>query len=257
VGPEQNQSTLRHRRCLFRCRMALRIPPRQSFIESAGYIFAPLRIFTASGSLERFKSLQHLVRGGYGHLVRNCCNRHRAIAALRARLPNFRLGLKLKFLAYLRKILYYPISCLRLRTQSQSAGNFWRCIAFMFSLSPSYNHFPSTEPPPRVMPSKCERVSIFQYADFNAPALCRFVSKLRGGQHCFCDTSQVPAYSSFNWTILVSFRNGVEWVLRSPRDDGAIKSDETNLLLLASEAATLIYIRANSTIPVPEVFAYR
>lgn len=46
-------------------------------------------------------------------------------------------------------------------------------------------------------------------------------------------------------------------MLRSPRDDGVIKSDETNLLLLASEAATLMYIRANSTIPVPEVFAYR
>ena len=99
--------------------MALRIPPRQSFMESAGYIFAPLRIFAASGSLERFKSLQYLVRGGNSHLARNCCDRHRAIAALRARLPNFRLGLKLKFLAYLRKILYYPISCSRLRTQSQ------------------------------------------------------------------------------------------------------------------------------------------
>jgi len=46
-------------------------------------------------------------------------------------------------------------------------------------------------------------------------------------------------------------------VLRSLRDDGVIKSDETNLLLLASKAATLIYIRANSIIPVPEVFAYR
>ena len=34
-------------------------------------------------------------------------------------------------------------------------------------------------------------------------------------------------------------------------------SDETNLSLLASEAATLKYIKANSTIPVPEVFAYR
>ena len=49
----------------------------------------------------------------------------------------------------------------------------------------------------------------------------------------------------------------MEWVLRSPRDDGVIKSNETNLLLLASEAATLKYIKANSTIPVPEVFAYR
>ncbi len=107
------------------------------------------------------------------------------------------------------------------------------------------------------MLSECERATVFQYADFNEPALYRLVSKLRGGQCYFCDTSQVPAYGSFNWTILIRFRDGVEWVLRSPRDDGAIKSDETNLLLLASEAATLIYIRANSIIPVPEVFAYR
>lgn len=42
-----------------------------------------------------------------------------------------------------------------------------------------------------------------------------------------------------------------------PRDDGAITSDDTNLLLLASEAATLKYIKANSTTPVPEVLAYR
>jgi len=77
----------------------------------------------------------------------------------------------------------------------------------------------------------------------------RLVSKLRGGQSCFCDTSQTPASGSFNWTILISFINGVEWVLRSPRNDGGIKSDETNLILLASEAATLKYIKANSTIP--------
>ena len=107
------------------------------------------------------------------------------------------------------------------------------------------------------MISKHERAAVFQYADFNVLALCRLVSKLRGGQYCFCDTSQVPSCGSFNWTILISFHDGVEWVLRSPRDDGVIQSDEINLLLLASEAATLMYIRANSAIPIPEVFAYR
>ena len=104
---------------------------------------------------------------------------------------------------------------------------------------------------------KCERAAVFQHADFNKPAFCRLVSKLRGGQYCVYDTFQIPACGSFNWAIRIAFHDGVEWVLRSPRDDGVIKSDETNLLLLASEAATLIYIRANSTIPVPEVFGYR
>ena len=104
----------------------------------------------------------------------------------------------------------------------------------------------------------CERLSIFKYANFSVSALCRLASQLREGQACICDTSQVPACGSFNWTILLSFvDDGVEWVLRSPRDDGAIQSDKANFLLLASEAATLKYIKANSTIPVPEVFAYR
>lgn len=46
-------------------------------------------------------------------------------------------------------------------------------------------------------------------------------------------------------------------MLRFSRDDDAIKSDETNILLLASEVATLKYIKVNNTIPVSEVFAYR
>jgi len=42
-----------------------------------------------------------------------------------------------------------------------------------------------------------------------------------------------------------------------PREGNSIESNETNLLLLTSEAATLKYIKIYSTIPVPEVFAYR
>ncbi len=89
------------------------------------------------------------------------------------------------------------------------------------------------------------------------PALCRLASKLRGGQDCSCDTSQTPAEGSFNWAMFLSFDDGIEWVLCSPRDDAAFRSDGIDLLLLASEAATLMYIRANTTVPVPEVFAYR
>ena len=107
------------------------------------------------------------------------------------------------------------------------------------------------------MPSTPKTEHIFKYADFNVSALCRLANKLRGGNTCICDTSQVPACGSFNWTILLLFNDGVEWILRSPRKDGAIMSDETNLSLLASEAATLKYIKAKSTIPVPEVYAYR
>ena len=103
----------------------------------------------------------------------------------------------------------------------------------------------------------CETLSIFKYANFSVSALCCLASQLYERQACICDTSQVPACGSFNWAIRLSFVDGVEWVLRSPRDDGAIQSNKTNSLLLASEAATLRYIKANSAIPVPEVFAYR
>ncbi|KAL8734519.1 MAG: hypothetical protein Q9166_001419 [cf. Caloplaca sp. 2 TL-2023] len=102
-----------------------------------------------------------------------------------------------------------------------------------------------------------ERTKIFEHAEFDLLALCQLASSLRGGKSCSCDPAQRPKSGSFNWTVFLLFDDGVEWVLRSPRKDDGIISDDTNLLLLASEAATLKYIKAYSTIPVPEVFAYR
>jgi len=46
-------------------------------------------------------------------------------------------------------------------------------------------------------------------------------------------------------------------MLRFSRDDDAIKSDETNILLLTNEVATLKYIKINNIISVLEIFAYR
>ena len=99
--------------------------------------------------------------------------------------------------------------------------------------------------------------NVFKYAKFDTFALCSLASKLRQGSRCTCDPSQTPACGSFNWAILITFEDRVQWILRSPRGGNPIESDETNLLLLASEAATLKYIKIHSTIPVPEVFAYR
>ena len=102
-----------------------------------------------------------------------------------------------------------------------------------------------------------EKPSIFLYVDFDVSALCRRATRLRG-RPCDCDESQTPLTGSHNWAITISFNDGVEWLLRSPRiKDGAIKCHKINSDLLASEAATLKYIKANSSIPVPEVFAYR
>lgn len=102
-----------------------------------------------------------------------------------------------------------------------------------------------------------KRATIFQYADFDIDALCQLASNLRGGQNCSCDPCQIPKSGSFNWAVRLSFTDGVEWLLRSPRQDYGYLSEDISGLLLASEAATLRYIKANSTIPVPEVFAYR
>ncbi|KAL8796595.1 MAG: hypothetical protein Q9182_007325 [Xanthomendoza sp. 2 TL-2023] len=102
-----------------------------------------------------------------------------------------------------------------------------------------------------------DHASIFRYAKFDPLALCHIASRLRGGQSCYCDLTQTPKTGSFNWAVFLLFADGVEWVLRSPRKGDGVVSDDTNLLLLASEAATLKYIKRHSTIPVPEVFSYQ
>lgn len=99
--------------------------------------------------------------------------------------------------------------------------------------------------------------NVFKHAKFDTFVLCCLASKLRQGSRCKCDPSQTPAYGSFNWAILLTFEDGVRWILRSLREDNPIKSSKMNLLLLASEAATLKYLRITNTLPVPEVFAYR
>ena len=102
-----------------------------------------------------------------------------------------------------------------------------------------------------------DRANIFKYADFDVDALCKLASNLCGGKSCSCNPDQIPKSGSFNWVVDVSFNDGIEWVLRSPRKGDEIVSDDTNLSLLASEAATLKYIIAHSDIPVPEIFAYQ
>ena len=53
----------------------------------------------------------------------------------------------------------------------------------------------------------------------------------------------------------MAFNDGVEWIFRSPRPSAL--SDEYAARVLASEVATLNYIRTHSSEPVPEVFTYR
>lgn len=67
------------------------------------------------------------------------------------------------------------------------------------------------------------RVKVFRYEVFNVTALCLLAGKLLEGQACFCGRWQIPTSGSLNWSIRVPFSDGIEWVLHSPREDGAIQ----------------------------------
>ena len=96
---------------------------------------------------------------------------------------------------------------------------------------------------------------VFQHARFNLQAVLQLAKQLRNIP-CSCDLSQKPKSGSHNWAILLSFNDGVEWLFRSPRTSYGVDEDIAGILL-ASEAATLKYVRMNSSIPVPDVFYYR
>ncbi|GFG00835.1 aminoglycoside phosphotransferase [Aspergillus udagawae] len=99
------------------------------------------------------------------------------------------------------------------------------------------------------------RPNIFTYASFDLQALCRQASTLRQGISCDYNPDQRPASGSFNWAIFILFEDGVRWVFRSPHPRKFMPM-EMGMKLLASEAATLRYLKAHSDIPVPEVYDY-
>ncbi|KAF4947148.1 hypothetical protein FGADI_10604 [Fusarium gaditjirri] len=97
---------------------------------------------------------------------------------------------------------------------------------------------------------------IYYFAKFNLPALLSLAEQHRG-QPCTCDTAQMPKCGSLNWVIFLCFQDGVEWVFRSPKSGlDCFYSDETTSKILVSEASTLLYLKANTSIPVPQVFSY-
>lgn len=98
---------------------------------------------------------------------------------------------------------------------------------------------------------------IFTYAKFDVRALCRRAAALRDGIECACDVNQRPVSGSFNWGIRIAFEDGTRWFLRSPHIEYYGIPMEMSLKLLASEAATLQYIKASSDIPIPDVYDYR
>lgn len=104
------------------------------------------------------------------------------------------------------------------------------------------------------MSTMCRKRNIFFYADFNLGQLLQLAERLRC-QPCTCDDSQTPKAGALNWVIFLEFDDGVEWVFRAPCSFYTAAQGVTGRLL-ASEAATLKYIREHTSIPVPEVFHY-
>ncbi|CCT64734.1 uncharacterized protein FFUJ_04017 [Fusarium fujikuroi IMI 58289] len=106
------------------------------------------------------------------------------------------------------------------------------------------------------MSTSTKRPKVFAYAKFDLDALILLATRLRG-QSCTVDTSTRPKAGSTHWVIFIAFEDGVEWVFRSPqRGLSAMITEESASKLLNSEASTLEYLRALSSIPVPEVFSF-
>lgn len=98
--------------------------------------------------------------------------------------------------------------------------------------------------------------AIFRYADFNLDALLALAEKLRGVP-CKCDVSAPPEFGSLNWVVFVSFDDDIDWVFRSPRIEEPLHlTDETASKMLQSEVTTLKYLKAHTSIPIPEIFAF-
>ncbi|KAM0523869.1 hypothetical protein ACHAPE_001122 [Trichoderma viride] len=97
------------------------------------------------------------------------------------------------------------------------------------------------------------RDRIYYFAEFNLEALLSLSEQLRG-RKCTCDVTKMPKCGCLNWVVFVTFDDGIEWVFRSPMASrNSIYSDETSSKIVDSEAATLMYLKAHTSIPVPEV----
>jgi len=105
---------------------------------------------------------------------------------------------------------------------------------------------------PQPTPSPRHSHSIYRHARFNLAQLLELAKGLRN-RPCVCDESQVPMFGAFSWAIILKFDDDVEWIFRSPRTDHVEISRDTSCRVLASEAATLRYLRQHTSIPVPDV----
>ena len=101
-----------------------------------------------------------------------------------------------------------------------------------------------------------EDFPLFKYSEFDVRALCELATKMRRGISASCDLNQRPKRGGFNWAVFILFEDGLQWVLRSPVQNHPDLSDESVFKLIASEAATILYLKTYTDIPVPAVYSY-
>ena len=91
---------------------------------------------------------------------------------------------------------------------------------------------------------------------FNYDAVLKRAAELRDLRCAWATTR--PMIGSTNVAFIITFQDNVNWIFRYPRvDDDPFMSVENARELLASEIATMKYIRANTSVPVPEIFDFR
>lgn len=98
--------------------------------------------------------------------------------------------------------------------------------------------------------------TIFAHGYFDLETLLALASQIRDNMPCTADKDKKPSTGGLNWVVFLTFSDGVEWAFRVPRQEwGVDLSDRALENQLASEVATMRYIKKNTAIPVPEVYS--
>ncbi|PWW74573.1 hypothetical protein C7212DRAFT_365118 [Tuber magnatum] len=102
--------------------------------------------------------------------------------------------------------------------------------------------------------------ALFQAIDVNA--LTMAASELRGGVSCFVkhfrfdEASLRPAMGAINLHLELLFDDGLSWMARLKRRNTSTLPAAVQPYLIRSEVATYSFLRKETKVPVPEVFAY-
>ncbi|EGX92905.1 Protein kinase-like domain [Cordyceps militaris CM01] len=93
----------------------------------------------------------------------------------------------------------------------------------------------------------------------NEKALLSHASLLRGEQPC--TLSREFSVGHFNLVRKIQFDDGVEWVVRlrmppMPEEGSVMASPESIMVEMQSELATMEFVRQNTDIPIPRVYAW-